>query len=194
MNRKKLIILILGLFLILTGIWAYPKIDEFFKVDSCLDKGGRWNYETKECEFEYKEEHSVSQKTDSLKGYNQLADEQDRKTYSISEYNTDLESENIDRPEKSIINNPTVDTTELFKIWTLDPDGPHADFWFKPTEFYVVDYDGDGAMPYLLNRDSLTIFYNDFIQKGKIVSVSKDTLKIRWNETGSMTEYVEWKN
>ncbi len=192
MNRNRLIILILGLLLILTGIWAYPKIDQFFKVDSCLDKGGRWNYETKECESI--EERSVSQKTDSLKGYNQLADEQDRKTYTISEYNTDLESKNIDRPEKSIITNPIVDTTELFKIWTLDPDGPHADFWFKSTEFYVVDYDGDGAMHYLLNRDSLTLFYNDFIQKGKIVSVSKDTLKIHWNDTERPTQYLEWKN
>ena len=194
MNRNRVIILTIGILIILTGIWAFPKIDEFFKVDSCLDKGGSWNYETKECEFESKEKHSVSQKTDSLKGYNQVADEQDRKTYTISEHNTDLKSKNLDRPEKSIITNPTVDTTELFKIWTLDPEGPHADFWFKATEFYVVDYDGDGAMPYLLNQDSLTIFYNDFIQKGKIVSVGRDTLKIRWDETERPTEYVKWKN
>lgn len=194
MNRNRLIILTLGLLLILTGIWVYPKIDQFFKVDSCLDKGGRWNYETKECEFVSKEEQSISLKTDSLKGYNQLADDAYRKTYTISEYNTDLESKNIDRPERSIITNPTVDTTSLFKIWTLDPDGPHADFWLKPTEFYVADYDGDGAMPYLLNKDSLTIFYNDFIQKGKIVSVTKDTLKIHWDESERPTQYVEWKN
>jgi hypothetical protein len=39
MNRNRVIILTIGLLLILTGIWAYPKIDQFFKVDSCLDKG-----------------------------------------------------------------------------------------------------------------------------------------------------------
>ena len=194
MNQCRLIILTIGLLLILTGIWTYPKVDQFFKVDSCLDKGGRWNYETKECEFESNNEHAVSQKADSIKGYNQLADEQNRSIYTISEYNTDLENENIDRPKKTIITNPTVDTTQLFKIWTLDPAGPHANFWFKSTEFYVLDYDGDGAMPYLLNRDSLIIFYNDFIQKGKIVSVSKDTLKIQWNNTESPTQYLEWKN
>ncbi|MFZ6665977.1 hypothetical protein [Peijinzhouia sedimentorum] len=194
MNRNRLIILTLGLLLILTGIWAYPKIDQFFKVDSCLDKGGRLNYETKEREFESNKEHAVSQKADSIKGYNQLADAQNRSTYTISEYNTDLENENIDRPDKTLITNPKIDITKLFKIWTLDPNGPHADFWFKPTEFYVVDYDGDGAMPYLLNQDSLTIFYNDFIQKGKIVSVSKDTLKIHWDESERPTQYVEWKN
>jgi hypothetical protein len=49
-------------------------------------------------------------------------------------------------------------------------------------------------MPYLLNQDSLTIFYNDFIKKGKIVSVSKDNLKIHWDEAERPTEYVEWKN
>jgi hypothetical protein len=92
MNRNRVIILTIGLLLILTGIWAYPKIDQFFKVDSCLDKGGRWNYETKECEFDSEDEFSDSQKTDSLTGYNQLANEQNRKTYTISEYNTDLES------------------------------------------------------------------------------------------------------
>lgn len=192
MNRNRLIILTVVLLLFLTGIWAYPKIAQFFKVDSCLDKGGSWNYETQECDCD--EEVTDYPKTDSLSGYNQLADEQNRKTYTISEYNTDLETVNINRPEQTTITNPAFDTTHLFKIWTLDPDGPHADFWFKRTEFYVVDYDGNGAMPYILNQDSLTIFYNDFVQKGKIVSVSKDTLKIRWNGTGKQTEYVVWKN
>ncbi len=181
-----------GLLIVLTGIWAYPRVDQFFKVDSCLYKGGHWNYETKECEFG--EDLIEPQETESLSGYDQLADEQNRKTYTISEYSTDLENGNIDQPEKTLITNPTVDTTQLFKIWTLDPDGPHADFWFKPNEFYVVDYDGDGAMAYKLDKDSLTIYYNDFVQKGRIVSVSKDTLKIRWNETETPTKYVEWKN
>ncbi|NLR95064.1 hypothetical protein [Flammeovirga agarivorans] len=192
MNRKRLILLTIGLLTILTVIWAYPKIDQFFKVDSCLDKGGRWNYETNECEFEYDKDDTKSQINESLSGHAPIADERKRKTKKNSEYNTDLE--NIDLLEKTLIINPTVDTTELFKIWTLDPDGPHADFWLKPTEFYVVDYDGDGSMPYLLNKDSLTIFYNDFVQKGKIASVGNDTLKIYWDESERLTLYVEWKN
>jgi hypothetical protein len=192
MNRNRLTLLTIVLLLILTGIWAYPKIDQFFKDDTCLDKGGSWNDET--WKRALAEEVTDSPKTDSLNGYNQLADKQNRQTYTISEYNTDLEAENIDRPEKTVITNPTFDTTHLFKTWTLDPDGPHADFWFNRTEFYVVDYDGNGAMPYILNQDSLTIFYNDFVQKGLIVSISKDTLIIRWDETGKPTEYVEWKN
>ena len=189
MNRKTILILTIATLLTLTGIWVYPKIDRFIKVDNCLDHGGRWNYEIDGCEIEASE----TKEKDSLNGYNQLADKQNREIYAISEYNTDLDK-NIERPEKSEIFNTKLDTTELFKIWTLDPNGPHADFWFKRTEFYIVDYDGDGAMPYILKGDSLTIFYNDFIQKGKIVSVDKVTLKIHWNDSENPTEYVEWKN
>jgi hypothetical protein len=195
MNRKTILILTIGILLILTGIWAYSKIDQFIKVDRCLDQGGRWNYETQECEYNETVEIPKTKEKDSLNGYNQLADEQNRKTHTISEYNTDLDgNQNIERPEKTEIINSKFDTTLLFKIWTLDPNGPHADFWFKRTEFYVVDYDGNGAMPYILNGDNLTVFYNDFIQKGKIVSVNKGTLKIHWNDSDSPTEYVEWKN
>ena len=97
-------------------------------------------------------------------------------------------------PEHTIIDRPSIDTTLLFKIWTLDPDGPHADFWFKRTAFFVADYDGDGAMPYTLIRDSLTIYYPDFIQRGRISSLDGHTLKIRWDNTDEATEYTEWKN
>ncbi|MHA7128071.1 hypothetical protein [Algoriphagus namhaensis] len=53
-NQPRLIILAIGLLIILAGIWAYPKIDQFLKSDSCLDKGGSWNDEKKACEFEPK--------------------------------------------------------------------------------------------------------------------------------------------
>ena len=194
MKLNKIKIPIVGLVIIMTLIWAYPRIDQFFKIDSCLDKVGSWNYETQECEFASPEEILEHQNTGNLDGYDQLTDEQNRKIHTISEYNTDLKIKNIDRPEKSKITNAIFDTTHLFKIWTLYPNGPHADFLFNPTEFYVVDYDGDGAMPYTIDKDSLTIFYNDFIKKGKIVSVLKDTLKIHWNGDERLTEYVEWKN
>ncbi|PWJ29134.1 hypothetical protein [Sediminitomix flava] len=182
------IVLILGL---ISGVWLYPIIDTFFKVDSCLDKGGWWNYEIQECDL------SNDLELKSRKGhhgYNQLANEQQKNIFTVSEYNTDLETVNIERPEKTIITNVSLDTTYLFKIWTLDPNGPHADFWIRRDEFYVVDYDGDGAMPYILNSDSLTVFYNDFVQKGRIISVSKDTLSIHWDDSENPTEYVEWKN
>lgn len=50
--KKQLIILgilILGIALIFGAIY----IKRFFQIDSCLDSGGKWNYETKKCEKYY---------------------------------------------------------------------------------------------------------------------------------------------
>lgn len=32
------------------SLFLYPKVKQWFAIDACLDRGGRWNYETKECE------------------------------------------------------------------------------------------------------------------------------------------------
>ncbi len=134
-------------------------------------------------------------KTDSVNGYNELANTQNRKTFTISEYNTDnSETENIERPENTITRNLTIDTTKVFGIWIQDPNGPHADFWLTAKSFYVVDYDGDGKMPYILDKNEITIFYSDFIQKGKITSTENDTLKIKWNDINVETKYVKFEN
>ncbi|MEA5520808.1 hypothetical protein [Limnoraphis robusta] len=192
MSKRTTKILIIGL-LTTTGLtFGYFKVDKFLKVDSCLDRGGRWNYETNECELETT---AKSDTVDTLHGYNELLGKDDRTVYTVSEYNTDLENvDNVKRPEKTIINNPTVDTALLFRIWTLDPDGPHADFWIKKEHFYIVDYDGDGRMPYILDKDSLTIYYNDFIQKGRVLKVTKDSMTIKWDDADEPTDYIEWRN
>jgi len=191
MSKRTTKILIIGL-LTTTGLtFGYFKVDKFLKVDSCLDQGGRWNYKTNKCETT---EGSLDT-LNKLHGYNELAGSDGRTVYTISEYNTDqADIENIKRPERTIIVNPTIDTAQLFKIWTLDPDGPHADFWIKRECFYVVDYDGNGAMPYELKGDSITIYYNDFIQKGLIKKVTKDSLTIKWDGLDELTGYIEWRN
>ena len=132
---------------------------------------------------------------DSLNIYNELANPENRKTLTISEYNTDNpEIENINRTKKTIIRNLEIDTTKAFGIWTQDSYGPHADFWLTAKSFYVVDYDGDGAMPYILNKNKITIFYNDFVQTGIITSTETDTLKIKWSDMKKETEYVKFEN
>jgi len=134
-------------------------------------------------------------KTDSVNAYNELANTQNRKTLTISEYNTDnSEIKNIERPERTIIRNLAIDTTKAFGIWTQDPNGPHANFWLTAKSFYIVDYDGDGAMPYILDKNEITIFYNDFVQKGVITSTENDTLKIKWSDIEKETEYVKFEN
>jgi len=125
-------------------------------------------------------------------GYNELANPDNKKSFTISDFNTDnSEIKNIDRPNKSTIAT-RLDTTLLFGIWTSDPDGPHADFQLTNKSFFVVDYDGDGDMPYELKDTNLKIYYNDFIQEGKIISVDKDTLKIMWKDFDNINKYVRW--
>jgi hypothetical protein len=98
----------------------------------------------------------------------------------------------VDRPNKSKIINSKFDLKLLFGIWTLDPAGPHADFSLTEKSFYVVDYDGDGDMPYILNHDTIRVFYNDYCSIGIIKKVTKDSLKINWDENG-IINYVKWK-
>lgn len=130
---------------------------------------------------------------DSLNhGYNELANSNNTESFTISDFNTDnSEIKNIDRPNSSTIKT-NLDTTLLFGIWTSDPEGPHADFQFTSKSFYVVDYDGDGAMPYELIDRKIKIYYNDFIQEGKVISVDKDTLKIMWRDFDYINNYVRW--
>ncbi len=198
MKRNSVNILIVGLLATGFTVFGYLKITKSIQVDSCLDKGGRWNYETNQCETDAPNEVMANAKKDTtykVTGYNELADEGNLRHYGISEYNTDLENiKNIDRPKTSQLIDIAVDTSLLFNIWTLDPKGPHADFWIRRGEFFVVDYDGDGAMPYILDRDSLTIFYNDFIQKGRILKVTSENLTIKWNDADGSTDYLRWKN
>lgn len=52
MIRKPIIInLIIGIIIIL--IFGINWTKRFFEIDSCLDRGGRWNYELNECEVYY---------------------------------------------------------------------------------------------------------------------------------------------
>lgn len=46
MKIKKIISVVAVLILIAVGIW----FKGYLAVDSCLDSGGRWNYDTKTCE------------------------------------------------------------------------------------------------------------------------------------------------
>lgn len=37
---------------VMIGVWAFFKFSDFMAIDKCLDRGGAWNYETRECEYE----------------------------------------------------------------------------------------------------------------------------------------------
>jgi hypothetical protein len=46
---RKLVIIILA-FTVFGAMYLYQT--NFFAIDSCLDQGGCWRYQTKQCEFE----------------------------------------------------------------------------------------------------------------------------------------------
>jgi len=50
---RKLIIILLILGIIIALIIGINWTKRFFQIDSCLDSGGRWNYELNECEESY---------------------------------------------------------------------------------------------------------------------------------------------
>lgn len=125
-------------------------------------------------------------------GYNELANPDNKNNFTISDYNTDNPAnKNIERPSKFVIKTQ-LDTALLFGIWTSDPEGPHADFDLSSKSFFVVDYDGDGDMPYELIGNKMKIYYNDFIQEGEIISDGKNSLKIRWKDFEEINTYVRW--
>ncbi len=51
--QKRIVVLLMGMLsatLLLFVVWGYFLWLEMDEVDDCLDRGGRWNYEDKECE------------------------------------------------------------------------------------------------------------------------------------------------
>lgn len=137
---------------------------------------------------------STLPKSKQVKDTGNQANSMDKNSTSIVENKTEHRTtENNKKPGLPVINT-TIDTTLLFGIWTMDPDGPHADFHLTGKSFYVVDYDGDGDMHYELKGNQLKIYYPDFVQDGKIYSVDEDTLKIHWNNSDITSSYVHWKN
>lgn len=51
MKKKSIIIIFLSLAIIIALVYGFEWIKNFIKIDECLDKGGRWNYELGECEY-----------------------------------------------------------------------------------------------------------------------------------------------
>jgi hypothetical protein len=113
-------------------------------------------------------------------------------TLSVTKAESSKEPSLVLKMKKGEIIRPKFPVEELFGIWTTDSDGPHADFRLDSSSFYIVDYDGDGDMPYLLIEDSLTIFFNDYISKNKILKADKDSFILE-SEYG-VARHVRWKD
>lgn len=125
--------------------------------------------------------NSKSKILDDSQGFNEL------------EKITSKNQSDYKRPKTSTIRT-NLDKKALFKIWVQDPNSPHASFVLSEKSYYVADYDGDGSMPYKLIDNKITVYYEDFIEEGDIVSVNSDTLKIKWKGSTKPTVFTVWKN
>ena len=112
---------------------------------------------------------------------------------SVTKKNAEAEKpQNFKRQKLSKIINSKFDLKLLFGIWTYNQNGPNADFELTKKSFYVVDHDGNGDMPYIINQDTLKVYFEDYVSVGIIKSVTKDTLKIDWDKKG-IINCVKWK-
>jgi len=101
---------------------------------------------------------------------------------------------NIEQPEKTIFLDLEIDTTKLFGTWIQDPTAPFADFHVTKESFNIVDFDGEGEMPYILEKNEIIVFYRNVGHKGIITSTKNDTLKIRWSDNEKEIGYVKIEN
>lgn len=96
------------------------------------------------------------------------------------------------RPKKTKIINPTVSLDKLFHAWVMDVNDPHAAFDLTRESLYVVDSDGNGNMPYVLKGDSLIVYYEDEVQRSKIIRLTEDSMILAFNDYE--LAYVRWRN
>ena len=104
-----------------------------------------------------------------------------------------IELNQIKQPNKTVFRNLKIDTTKLFGLWSQDPTAIFADFNLTSTSFTIVGYKGKEKEPYILDRNKITVFYQDKPHIGVITLNKYDTLKIKWTSTGLETVYIKIK-
>ena len=104
-----------------------------------------------------------------------------------------IELNQIKQPNKTVFRNLKIDTTKLFGLWSQDPTAIFADFNLTSTSFTIVGYEGKEKEPYILDKNKITVFYQDKPHIGVITLIKYDTLKIKWTSTGIETVYIKIK-
>jgi hypothetical protein len=96
------------------------------------------------------------------------------------------------RPAKSTVTDPAFPEEKLFHAWVNDINDPHAAFDITKDGFFVVDYDGDGSMPFLLKKDSLIVYYEEAPERYLIKKLTNDSLVL--STADYEIRYVRWIN
>jgi len=97
------------------------------------------------------------------------------------------------RPSRPVFRNLQVDTSELFGVWANEHSYPNAAFLIDQKKYYIADFDGDPFVPYILDGDSLTLFFEWGEQTSRISLPTPDLL-IMSSENGLTSQYERFKN
>lgn len=97
------------------------------------------------------------------------------------------------RPSRPILRNLKVDTSQLFGVWANEHSYPNASFLINKDEYYIADYDGDPVVPYILDGDSLTLFFEWGEQTSRI-SLPTPNLLIMSSENDLTSQYERFEN
>jgi hypothetical protein len=148
---------------------------------------------TAECLTKSKNPSLTLSDLDSIRFYTRLAHEGKWKSENYISDSKNLPR--IKRPPRSYIKDPVFDVMTLYGIWGGGDEEPAADFEINAEIFHVEDYDGDADMSYILNKDSLFVFYPAFVRIGRIMSSSRDSLKINWGTGKNIfsATYKRWE-
>ena len=106
------------------------------------------------------------------------------------------ESSVINRPKPPVVESrielPRFAPEKLLGIWVLDLTAPHADIWLDEDGFYAAEADDEGNRPYRILDDSITIYYQHYTARGRIIRATGDTLVLRIND-GEDATYLRWR-
>jgi|GEM_PF-5349693 len=109
---------------------------------------------------------------------------------------TDVEPLTFDsagRPSRPILRNLQVDTSLLFGVWANEHSAPNAAFLIDKDKYYIADFDGDPYVPYILEGDSLTLFFEWGEQTSRISLPTPDLL-IMSSRDGLTSQYERFEN
>jgi hypothetical protein len=94
---------------------------------------------------------------------------------------------------KSEIVSATFDQELLYGIWTVSNTDPTCAFEITEKIFLYCDYDGNGERQYKVYKDSIYLYDSTLIYRGSIISVSKDSLVIKWEDRESPDILLRWQ-
>lgn len=101
MKNKKILFAVILLILVAVLAIFTPKVIQFFKVDSCLDSGGSFNYTTKKCEYwednsSKNEEKKENKKEDGKLLFSHLLDDESKNLVKNSLVKAWIPEENVE--------------------------------------------------------------------------------------------------